>query len=744
MLWKYAVTAIAALVLTSCAEARPRGAPVQDEPAVTTCNMNTGICTGQDAGTGLFTAAVCDGVTNTLPAFNSFNTWALSSTTQAQGKLIELRVTGTCFASGGNARPFKGLTKARLWAYGTSFTGTGSMPGLGVADTTPGICHKGLNDAAGCSARINTVSAGATSVTINTTGFGGSLSTLCSRFVAGKWAVITGFDLQGQFNGPFGYPPNPHFLDYAQIVSTTNCASTGAISISRALTYGYLSTWVNFNSGNGSEADSGGPGTIYALDQYWGGEVDLRGFALTDATNQSIYQGRKVTLTDVTMAGAACIIPSQNETFTMINSTGTSCGIEVDKLINNLTYTNTSLNRLRLQSSSTNLLTWNGGSIGTDIDGTPKVANISNVSLPILRLGPRSYGTPTSATCTNCVISAPITDFGLIEKGPGNSGANIFYAVSGGVFSYPLGVNVTNLTNNGSGKVRLTVGTTTGWATVASYSSLFSSCSAPSPCSGGSVISVINGATIDMTDYNFADVTWTGSGFLFQTAEQERWAIPGTNVTTAGLYAAQMPFFQVTGVTQSGNFVNIATTLAGAFPTTPLTGGLAYLQVQGPKWTCTNCSGNAQAVDFSGAPAAIPLASYSNRSYANSTTLVNSPLWGKLVSATINVSDAYTGSTTPLTFSFSESGVLPTGVASGWGGTINLRQAGIRVITPAGVTCDTGGGPVGGGCAGDGTLTLPDPALMFSSNMNLSKSAAPVDDTWAMSAVFVMDQGVVP
>lgn len=718
--------------------------PPQPDPgptAATTCNLNTGSCTGQDAGTGLFTAAVCDGVTNTLSALNSFNTWALTSTAQAQGKLIEARISGTCFASGGNARPFKGLTKVRLWGYGATFTGSGAMPGLGVADTIPGICHKALDNASGCSARINTVSAGATSVTINLTGYSGSLSTLCSRFTTGKWAVITGFDLQGLYNVPFGYPPNPHFLDYVQIGSTANCASTGAISISRPLTYAYLSTWPNFNSGNTSEADQGGPGTIYALDQYWGGEVDLRGFTLTDASNQSIYQGRTVAIKDVTVAGSTCIIPSQNETFTMTNVIGSNCDIEVDKLVNSLNYSNTYLRRLKFQSSSIDTLTWDGGALANDMNGTPKVANISNLTTPTLKLGPYAYGVARSATCTNCVVTNPITGFGLTDAG------TTFYTVSGGVFSYPLGQNVTGVADNGSGLVRLTVADTTGWKTgaFAGQSGLWSACTVPGGCTGGLQLTVIDSTHIDI-QYSFSQVTWSAAGFIYNRAEQERWAVPGTNFFTTGQWPASSGAYQTTGVTQSGGFVNIATTIPGAFPTVPLSGGTAGIRVQAPYWTCTNCSGSAQMVDFSGAPPNIPLFSYSKRTFNNSSVPL-SPwnLWGKVTSIKINVTQSYTGSTNPLRVNFPEETVIPAGTTSFWSPLIDLRTAGLRTITPAGVTCDTGGGPVAGGCGSDSGLTLPDPAAMFAGTIEQQMpNGTPTDQPWTMTAEFIMDQGVVP
>ncbi len=721
-----------------------------DTPAVTTCDITTGACTGQGAGTGLFTAATCNGVANDQAAFNSFNAWAQSSLTNTNGQLLELFIPSgaQCRWTSGSVNVnlvMTGIKNGRISGYGATFQNpSGNGFRLGPASQPGGICQKGLNDAAGCSARIATVSAGATSVTVTST----PLSTFCPRFVQGQWMAVTGFDLQGGYNSPFGEPPNPHFLEFVQIGSTANCTSTGVIQLGSALKNSYLSTWPNFSAGASNGSDKGGPGTIYALVSDWGGSVDIRGLTIDSPGNQTIIHGRSVSLRDITMTGSDCVIPSQNQTFTMTNSTGTNCTIEVDKIIDQLTYSGTTLRRLSFQSSSTNNLNWDGGALTLDLNGTPKVAAISNLTTPTVRLGPYAYGTPTSASCTNCVITNQITGFGLQEKGgPNDPGANIFYGVSGGIFSYPVSVAVTNLTNNGSGFVRLTVGTTSGWVTgtTVTRNGLFSACSAPSPCSNPAVtITVVNGTTIDLLGYNFADVTWSGAGSLSNSAEQERWAIPGTNFAAIG---AQGPagFYQVNSVTQSGNFINIATTVPGGYPTVPLTSGKSNLEVRGPKWTCTNCSGNAQAVDFSGAPPNIPIFSYSKRSYTNLTPLVNSSLQGKVTSIKINVTQAYTGSTNPMRFNPSSVTIIPAGTTSNWNVNINLRQAGLRTITPAGVTCDTGGGPVPGGCTGDGTLTLPDPNTFFSSSLNLAKpDGSPTDQPWAMDYEFIMDQGIVP
>src|SRR3954468_22416182 len=131
-------------------------AAVDTEPAVTICNINTGVATGVDAGTCAKPIAVCDGVTNNAAAFTSFNAWARATKANANGQLIELQVSGVCNFTTGNAPTFSGLRKARLMGYGATLKSNNNQPALGAAGgaTPAGICHKGLADARGCSARI--------------------------------------------------------------------------------------------------------------------------------------------------------------------------------------------------------------------------------------------------------------------------------------------------------------------------------------------------------------------------------------------------------------------------------------------------------------------------------------------------------------------------------------------------------------------------------------------------------------
>src|SRR5438874_12725666 len=109
-----------------------------------------------------------------------------------------------------------------------------------------------------------------------------------------------------------------------------------------------------------------------------------------------------------------------------------------------------------------------------------------------------------------------------------------------------------------------------------------------------------------------------------------------------------------------------------------------------PKFTCTNCTGNLDVVDFSGAPAGAPLYSYSKRTYAgNFGNGPYFPLWGKVVSIKINVTKPYTGKKSSLNLEPLGQGyntvINPDGSYGRPDPTINMKIPGERVITPSGV-----------------------------------------------------------
>jgi hypothetical protein len=135
--------------------------------------------------------------------------------------------------------------------------------------------------------------------------------------------------------------------------------------------------------------------------------------------------------------------------------------------------------------------------------------------------------------------------------------------------------------------------------------------------------------------------------------------------------------------------------------------------------------------------------SYSKRSYTNSTVLQQHPIFGSVTSIKFNVTQAYTGATTPLKMQVAVRGLIPGGTVPFYAPFIDLRTAGLRTVTSSGVTCDTGGGPIAGACGADTGVTLRDPAIIFGDNINPQMASTPSDQPWTMSIEFITNQGVV-
>jgi hypothetical protein len=167
------------------------------------------------------------------------------------------------------------------------------------------------------------------------------------------------------------------------------------------------------------------------------------------------------------------------------------------------------------------------------------------------------------------------------------------------------------------------------------------------------------------------------------------WAIPGANLVWKRRYSEEPQTFQVVDVTQDATNTYIHTSLSGGFPT-PLSTfpNLAtYVRTHpAPKFTCTNCTGSADAVDLSGAPPGVPLWSYSKRTYTGTTPTALVPVWGTLVSAKFNVTTASTGDGA-VTFNLNNPFVIAPDrfTVDFWNPTINPNISGLRTVTPTGV-----------------------------------------------------------
>ena len=145
----------------------------------------------------------------------------------------------------------------------------------------------------------------------------------------------------------------------------------------------------------------------------------------------------------------------------------------------------------------------------------------------------------------------------------------------------------------------------------------------------------------------------------------------------------------------SGGTLSIDTTLTAAIPL-DLTAGIGVAPDLMRNWSCSNCTGSADAIDFSQAPAQNrPLYTYSNRTYTCTANLPNIPnsldlnsppdyqMIGNFDSLILNVSTPDTGPNATLYLSSRNPNVNQvTGAFSFFDVLGDLKTAGIRTVTP--------------------------------------------------------------
>lgn len=612
--------------------------------------------------------AICDGKTDAAPAFAAFNRWAVTQTA-----LIQLTIPSgsvCAFTSEAGAWWTRGIKNLLVIGYGATLTNKGSNnPGFFLGGT-------GQYQDNRHSARLETVAAGSSKVKLLT-------PAQTSLFTVGGYALITGFDLQGVWQAPYGYPSNPHWFEYVKVISVD--PNTGTVTFAAPLQNTYKSTWPLYNSGSQFEVDAGGPATLYALDPSWDTQVEYRGLTISQDSVQTYANGRSVTYRDVKFTGGGCAVPTQNLLWQAINTDMSSCVMEVDKLITTMVLDRVTIHQIHFQSSSTDVVKISNSTIKSQMIGTPKKAIISDTMIADFRPGAFAYGRTDEVICTNCVFPKfQITS--IREAGFGDNPVQISYSMSNGVISYPNGTPILGASNNGAGKVRLTVASTNGLVSndlvnIAGVSGTYEA-------NGGyKRITVIDATHVDLPEVSFSN-SYKSGGFLGLYAP--RWAVPGTNLLWEGAHGIG-PVFKVLDVTQDQNFTYIRTDYPGGFPA--YAGAKLAIRVHpAPKFTCTNCSGSPDALDLSNAPPGVPLYSYSKRTYTAASAMVPGPtvsMWGKLSSAKFNVTTPYAGSG-PLQFQLSQFNnwrvMDGTGTLANFGPGINMAIAGQRAVTTTGVT----------------------------------------------------------
>ena len=181
--------------------------------------------------------------------------------------------------------------------------------------------------------------------------------------------MLGGLDTQGLWKAPYGFPPNQTFFEWRQVTAVDT--ATGVITLDRPLSNTYLSTWPNYNQGSNFEADNGGPATIWAVDDTWNSTVEYRGLTINQE-GQTYSPARHVTYRGVTFGGGHGGIPTQNETWSAINTSFANVNMEIDKLIGTMTMDGVTIKQIVFQSSSTDLFVMKNSTVTNRLDGGGK------------------------------------------------------------------------------------------------------------------------------------------------------------------------------------------------------------------------------------------------------------------------------------------------------------------------------------------------------------------------------------
>lgn len=420
----------------------------------------------------------------------------------------------------------------------------------------------GLNDAGGNSARLQTCAAGATTATLVTNS--GVFNTRLNAGV-GKHCFVTCYDMQGQNNSDYGYPPNPFFYE-TNIIAGFN-SGTGIITFQNPLANTYKSTYPKWSDGSAFGADQGGPATIYVLSDY-DRVVEINDISIDCPYNQVAAHGRAVILRRSICPG---FYPTQNSSFSAYSTSWSGTEIEVDKLNETVLYDACDIGILRIQSASPNLLTIQNGCTLSQLQGTPKKLVMDGGTCPLLNIGTGAFGRTDEVSISNV---SGITTFGALSSGTDGiegAGVSTSFPLTGGLFSFLKSAN-------------------------------------------------------------------DGGGFENPT----RGLVPGT-----WLFIDYKAMCQITDVYEDGTSCYVQTNLPGSWPFT-----VTQLRCSSaPKFTMRNCTGTAPELeDWNQAPAAIPLYSYSKRTYvagaSAATPSSSNPLvYGKLVTMKFTVTSLFTGGT---------------------------------------------------------------------------------------------------
>lgn len=309
-------------------------------------------------------------------AVDTFNTAYAAMT----GRTL-LNINPGTYAMNGWTFGASGGVSLTISAYGVTINGaagTNGLGGSGPANTNTG------------NAKFNTVSAGANTIGLVTSG-------QTSLFTVGKWVLLTGIDMQG-----YGYPQNPSFFEFKKIQSI----GSGTLTFTEPLINSYKSTWPAYAPGDSVNLDQGGPANVYVLRDAWDQEIEMKGATFGDNSNLQYGKCRVAMWTDCTFVTyGPC--PTMSILFRSTRCTGAGTGgLEVDKCCHRMEFIDSMHRAVDFQSASINeLYVSNMVQTGSNLrwrGGAQRGNTFIGLSTTEFDFGVMNYGCMGPTTMTNC------------------------------------------------------------------------------------------------------------------------------------------------------------------------------------------------------------------------------------------------------------------------------------------------------------------------------------------------------
>jgi len=323
------------------------------------------------------------------------------------------------------------------------------------------VANRGLqanqSGIAGNSVRLQTVAAGATTATLsNPAGTDVAGATYGNRIVVGRVCLIAAFDMQCTNEGEFGYPPNGYFFEWNVI--TAYDTGTGVVTLQNPTTQQYKSTYPRWSKETTIfAADQGGPATLWVCPAGYNNTVTLENIMIDSPHNQCALHMRYWVANNIDMNGGPGLYPTQAD-IVEINNSVYSAGIEVDKMTNQVTWNNCTLNTLNQQSASPNRMIVNGGSIFQL--GTAKYTEANNVAFggaARVIMGVTAFGKSERLVLNGCSGIAEFQRQGALSNDldgtPVHTNASDFFTFVGGVIKF---LKTDNDSAGGTGQQNIT------------------------------------------------------------------------------------------------------------------------------------------------------------------------------------------------------------------------------------------------------------------------------------------------